>query len=619
MEFDHVLNLLGDFGRYQKLLYSMLCCMLLPTVFIVWGQVFTSADVQHRCYVAELGDTRHVDSSGINRNETRQLPLFIPSERRYDACQLSNCYRYFYPNRTADYPKTSLNDTLASSPASPCSRPKRLPIAYCNDGWTYYHDDDSGYRSSSVTEWDLVCDRAWLREVARSSVIAGGLVGSLLLSPLCDRFGRRPIIFIGLVVNILSGIGTALSPYFQLFVAFQFVTGMTFCSVFSASYIYVQEWVGPSMRTFVGCTISCFASVFILVLTAVAYFVRHWRALQLLISIPQSTLLAYWWFIPESPRWLLSQGRVKEAEVVIMKAARINKADLRPLLPMQGSWRIELDVSKKGREEEPGYTVFDLLRTPKLRRITLNIFFHWSAACLVFYGVTLNTDLLPGNQYINFCISGIVDVPATLIAMMLTERMGRPRSLCLYFLVAGVGCMASSLVPRVSQVLVIISIVLAMIGKMGAAAAFYSSWIYATELYPTILRGTGIGAAVSVARLGGIASPFVFLISNYWRPGPFIVYGIVAILAGIFILWLPETHHRHLPTTVDDVEQKSKLKFKKKRKRKVAFAPVKSYINPPRESKRTGEYPLTPLASSKAAEAMLSSTVDERLLAESRL
>ena len=57
------------------------------------------------------------------------------------------------------------------------------------------------------------------------------------------------------------------------------------------------------------------------------------------------------------------------------------------------------------------------------------------------------------------------------------------------------------------------------------------------------------------ARVGGILCPYLNMVADYWRPGPLIVYGGLAFLAGIFSLLLPETLNKKLPETIEDGEQ----------------------------------------------------------------
>ena len=57
------------------------------------------------------------------------------------------------------------------------------------------------------------------------------------------------------------------------------------------------------------------------------------------------------------------------------------------------------------------------------------------------------------------------------------------------------------------------------------------------------------------ARIGGILCPYLNMVADYWRPGPLIVYGILAFSAGILSLLLPETLNKKLPETIEDGER----------------------------------------------------------------
>ncbi|KAK7108047.1 hypothetical protein V1264_015849 [Littorina saxatilis] len=60
------------------------------------------------------------------------------------------------------------------------------------------------------------------------------------------------------------------------------------------------------------------------ILAGLSYVLRDWRHLQLAGSLPPVIFLVYWWIVPESPRWLVSKGRVDEAMVTLSKVARVN-------------------------------------------------------------------------------------------------------------------------------------------------------------------------------------------------------------------------------------------------------------------------------------------------------
>jgi MFS family permease len=86
----------------------------------------------------------------------------------------------------------------------------------------------------------------------------------------------------------------------------------------------VIEFIGPKHRGLAGVLFAIPFAIGYLLLPIIAYFIRDWRSLQLTLAAFSSLLILTWWQIPESPRWLLTQGRSEEAENVLRKIARIN-------------------------------------------------------------------------------------------------------------------------------------------------------------------------------------------------------------------------------------------------------------------------------------------------------
>ncbi|NXY58667.1 S22AD protein, partial [Callaeas wilsoni] len=83
--------------------------------------------------------------------------------------------------------------------------------------------------------------------------------------------------------------------------------------------------------------------------------------------------------------------------------------------------------------------------------------------------------------------------------------------------------------------------VLATIGKFAASASFSSSYVYAAELFPTVVRQTGVGLCSMSARVAGILAPLLRLLGQYHQAIPMAIFGSTPVLGGLLCVLLPET------------------------------------------------------------------------------
>lgn len=119
-----------------------------------------------------------------------------------------------------------------------------------------------------------------------------------------------------------------------------------------------------------------FFSVGFMLTALFAYFIVDWRSLQIALTLPGILFLSYWYLIPESTRWLLSNGRKDEAIVLINLAAKENKVTI-PQDVLDNL--ITPEMQKKAEEDanKPKPSMFDLFKFPNLRVRTMVILFSW--------------------------------------------------------------------------------------------------------------------------------------------------------------------------------------------------------------------------------------------------
>lgn len=395
------------------------------------------------------------------------------------------------------------------------------------------HDEDWEWVSKSasiVSEWNLICNEEWKVSAADSMFFVGFFFGAGVIGQLADISGRRPAMYLSLLIGGIGAVISAASFGFWQYFFCRFFIGFGCGGIGVASFVLSTEPLGAKWRALLGIATQYWWASGICIMSGVAAAVTEWRAYTLFIVLSTA---AYCGFtapmLKESPRWLLISGKPDKALQVLTSMARENGQNI----PDEGLPPLKRQAT--GSAGGGTASIGAVFPYPALRTRLFAMGFIFLANSMVYYGLSLNVGSLGGSIYLNNFLSGLVEMPSYAFAQVAVETVGRKRTLIFLLAIAGVGCLVSGLVTGAAQTAV------ALTGRFGIAASFNMIFLYTTELFPTVVRSAALGSCSLVARLGGIAAPQIILLRRVHPSFPFIMFGATAVAACFTATLLPET------------------------------------------------------------------------------
>ncbi|XP_071113404.1 organic cation transporter protein-like [Haliotis cracherodii] len=525
MKYDDILKDLGEFGTYQKRLYVLLCIPMVSLGIQIMITVFTLGVPDHRCAVPGLdNDTYTIQGEQHARAVNAAIPIADKGTQLYSSCHV---YEVINNSKTGGEEYTNSTHT--------CNR-----LVY----------DEETFGSNIVTRFDWVCDVKMYKSHVQMMFMLGSLVGCAVVAPPADFIGRKKMFMVGVLFHIVASISISFATSFAVFAFLMFFNGMSSTAIWMNGFVVGVELVGPSKRRWTGIIVEFFWSSGYFIAVAAAYFIRDWQHLQLVVSAPTVLFLAYYWFIPESPRWLITKRKYEMAETILRHAAKVNKVTLTSDL-------FSGNVLDRTKSE----SIWKIFTSLTLVARCVIVFLNWLVCSLGYYGLGLNVANLGGSVYINGLIAGGTEFVSYIACILLLDRIGRKSLHCAAMILGGICCTATILpVLYGSGGLTWLTITLALVGRAFVSASFAIIWLYSSELFPTVIRNSVMGVANICGRLGGVISPYIANLAmvipgDFGRAVPLIIFGVSMVGAGLLALFLPETLTRELPESIEDAEK----------------------------------------------------------------
>ncbi|KAK5858886.1 hypothetical protein PBY51_002996 [Eleginops maclovinus] len=527
--YDESIAFLGQWGRFQQVVFFLLCASIVPNGFGAFSVIFLTDIPGHHCLVPEENLTQDWRDA--------MIPIEVVSGKP----EQSKCSRY----------RLDVVRNLSALGLIPGRDVNLTDLEQegCVDGWSYSKDI---YKSTIVSEFDLVCSEQWKQPFTSTVYFLGVLVGSFFSGQLSDRFGRKPVFFSTMAIQTIFTFVQIFSPSWPVFSTLLFISGLGQISNYVSAFVLGTEILTGDVRVLfpsLGVCL-CFA-VGYMMLPLFAFFLRDWTSLLIAISLPGLLYIPLWWFIPESPQWLLSQGRVEEADAIVRDAAKRNRVDA-PVVIFEGYSAHADEIHPKEH-----HNIFSLVKTKNIRSTTVILCLVWFTLSMGYFGLSLNTSRLHANPYISCFISAAVEVPAYISCWLGLKYLPRRLSVIFILLLAGVSLYLIQLVPQsLSQ----LAVALEMLGKYGITIGTALMFTYTAELYPTVLRNTATGVCATVSRIGSCIAPFLLQLSEYFEYLPYITLGTLAVVSAFSVLFLAESFGQPLPQTIQQMQKRESMK-----------------------------------------------------------
>ena len=366
---------------------------------------------------------------------------------------------------------------------------------------------------------------------------AGQLVGAIGFGWLAEHWGRRLSMLMTLLIFSLGALACAAAPSYQALCVLRFIQGIGLGGEIPLMAAYLNEFARAENRGRFSLSVQVLFALGLLFVAVVSvYVVPHWGwqwmfvigAIPALLAIPMRSVL------PESPRWLASQGRSEEADLALKRIEDAALRDGKVLPPLPE----DLPEVPQAR---PRFA--ELFRGIYLRR-TISVWFIWIGAYFVSYGITAWVPTLFRTVYhlsveqslmYGLIMSGI-GLCGTVTAIYLIDTIGRRPLLMLSLGGCSIPLISFAFLPQLTAAE---TLAVATTGFVFLSMSLVSLATYTAEIYPTHLRALGGGLASAWQRGASmIGTTVVGLILPIWGINAvFVMFGLFALMGAVVVLF----------------------------------------------------------------------------------
>ncbi|KAM5166789.1 solute carrier family 22 member 16 [Callospermophilus lateralis] len=299
--FDHM----GHFGRLQIFLYFICAYQNVSCGIHYVSTIFMLITPEYTC--KPPGEVKRAVFQNVSHWRLEEiLTLLSPGQKDHisvelqdgEIWELTRCSRIWRENMShLDYEYVGYEHNVS-----------------CSDGYVY---DRSKWENTAVTMWDLVCDQKWYADMIQPFIMLGVLLGAIIFAYLSDRLGRRMVLWCTSTGIFLFGIMSVFTFDYYSFVIARFLLAATASGYHVVVFTYVMEFIGMKFRTCMSIHLHTFFAIGVIAVALMSQIVKTMWIYQMILSTVTVPFILCCWMLPETPFWLVSKGKYKEAQVLV--------------------------------------------------------------------------------------------------------------------------------------------------------------------------------------------------------------------------------------------------------------------------------------------------------------
>ena len=404
--------------------------------------------------------------------------------------------------------------------------------------WLWVESEDY----SMMVKFDLYCGKQFWRPLMTSIIFVGWAIGAPILGWVADKFGRRRILFFSIFMAIFCMVVSVAAHAPWGILILRIISGFFVPGMLVGLYVVTMEICPAKRRNLLANGLQCGWGVILAIQALISYYVRVWKTLLVAQSIPFLILLPFYYFVPESLRYLNTHGRSEDAMWELKRIARFNGKKIPDNVEI-------LQEPEETESMDPRL----LFKSRRAVFLTLIQSIDWIFVALAYYAILLASENgMNLDGYLVFAIMSLAEIPGTIICVPLLDYFGRRPTVVAVEAFSAIACIIVGFIPDDGDANYA-RIVLAAIARAMIGGAFNSIYLWTSEIHPTTLRSNAMGWMQIMGRIGSVAAPWVvdsLLEEN--KMAPFILVGGLLLIAACLCWFLPETRGSKTNETLAD-------------------------------------------------------------------